>query len=116
MSNKSSKPTIKTLQNCFTTHGYLQVVISDNGSVFTSEEFSFFVKTSGMKHIKSASYHPANNKCAERAVRTFKTMMKKLKDIESMSDRLQMFLFQYCITPQSMIGKSPAELLTNKSK
>ena len=43
-------------------------------------------------------------------------MMKKLKDIESMSDRLQMFLFQYCITPQPMIGKSPAELLTNKSK
>ena len=47
-----------------------------------------------MKHIKSAPYHPAANICAEIAVRILKTMMKKLKDIEFMSDRLQMFLFQ----------------------
>ena len=52
--------------------------------------------------------------CAERAVRTFKTAMKKLKDIESMSDRLQIILFQYCIIPQSITGKSPAELLMNR--
>ena len=31
-----------------------------------------------------------------------------------MSDRLQTFLFQYHITPQSITGKSPAELLMNR--
>ena len=40
--------------------------------------------------------------------------MKKLKDMESMSDRLQMILFQYCIIPQFITGKSPAELLMNR--
>ena len=62
--------------------------------LFTTKFPTFFVKTSGMKHIKSAPYHPAANICAEIAVRILKTMMKKLKDIEFMSDRLQMFLFQ----------------------
>ena len=31
-----------------------------------------------------------------------------------MSDRLQIFLFQYRITPQSITGKSPEELLMNR--
>ena len=99
--NSSSTSTIKSLQNYFITHRFSQVTILDNRPVYTSEEFEFFVKTSGMKHIKSAPYHPAINRCAERAVRTFKTTTKKVKDIESMPDILQTFLFQYCITTQS---------------
>ena len=67
-----------------------------------------------MKHIKLAPFYPAINGCAERSVRTFKTTMKKLKDIESISDRLRTFLLQYCITQQSFIGKSPARLFMNK--
>ena len=72
VNNTSSKSTIKVLQQCFTTHGYPQVSISDNGSVFTSDGFTFFVKINGIKHIKSAPYHPATNGSAERAVKTFK--------------------------------------------
>ena len=41
-------------------------------------------------------------------------MMKKLKDIESTSDRLLTFWFQCCLTPQSVTGKFPAELLMNR--
>ena len=40
--------------------------------------------------------------------------MKKLRDITSMSEKLQTFLFQYSIIPQSITGKSPAELLMNR--
>ena len=115
INNTSSKSTIKALQHCFTTHGYPQVIISDNGPVFTSDEFAFFCcETSEMKHIKSAPFHPATNGCAEKAVRTFKVTMKKLKDIQSMSERLRTFLFQYCITPLSITGKSPVELFMNR--
>ena len=110
----NSLSTIKALKHCFTTHGYPQVTISDNGSAFTSDEFELFLKNSGIKHIKSAPYHPSTNGCAERAVRTFKTTMKKLTDITSMSEKLQTFLFQYRIIPQSITGKSPAELLMNR--
>ena len=82
--------------------------------MFTSEELTFFVKIKGIKHIKSALYHPATNGCAESGIRTFKTTMKKLKNIESMSDRLRTFLCQYSITPQSITSKSPVELLMNR--
>ena len=40
--------------------------------------------------------------------------MKKLTDITSLTEKLQTFLFQYRITPQSITGKSPAELLMNR--
>ena len=43
VNNTSSKFTVKALQHCFTTHGYTQVIISDIRSVFTSEEFAYFV-------------------------------------------------------------------------
>ena len=112
----NSLSTIKALKHCFTTHGYPQVIISDNGSAFKSDEFELFLKISGIKHIMSAPYHPSTNGCVERerAVRTFKTTMKKLTDITSMSEKLQTFLFQYRIIPQSITGKSPAELLMNR--
>ena len=95
----NSLSTIKALKHCFTTHGYTQVIISGNGSAFASDEFELFLKNSGIKHIKSAPYHPSTNGCVERAVRTFKTTMKKLTDITSMSEKLQTFLFQYRIIP-----------------
>ena len=76
---------------------------------------SYFLKTRVLnKHIKSAPYHPSTNGCTERAVRAFKTTMKKLTDITSMSEKLQTFLFQYRIIPPSITGKSPAELLINR--
>ena len=67
-----------------------------------------------MKHIKSAHFRPATNECAEKAARTFKVTTKKLKDIQSMSERLRTFLFQYCITPLSITGKSSVELFMNR--
>ena len=114
VNNTNSTSTIKSLLHCFATHWFPQVIKLDNRSLNTSHEFAFFVKTSGIKHIKSAPYHPAPSGCARGSVRTFKTTMKKLKDIESISDRLRTFLLQYCITPQSFIGKSPAQRLMNK--
>ena len=74
------------------------MLVMDNGSVFTSEEFSRFTKQNGIYHVKSAPYHHASNSLVEQAVQTFKEFMKKMKDgfIEA---NVSHFLFQYRTTP-----------------
>ena len=94
----------------FATHGLPAMIVSDNGTAFTSGEFQAFVKQNGIRHITSAPYHPASNGLAERAVQTFKAAMK-YEDSTPVETRLLRFLFQYRITPHSTTGVPPAELL-----
>ena len=49
--------------------------MSDNGPQFVAEEFSF-LRSNGIKHIRSAPYHPASNGAVERFIQTFKQSMK----------------------------------------
>ena len=60
----------------FSRYGLPEHIVSDNAPNFTSEEFQHFLKVNGIRHIKSAPYHPATNGLAERMVKTFKTAMK----------------------------------------
>ena len=71
-----------------------------------------FLLQNGIKHIKSAPYHPASNGEAERAVRMFKTTMKKLKG--TLNQRLVTFLLYYRSTPHSTTQKTPAELFLGR--
>ena len=108
----SSKHAIQFLRRTFATHGLPEMLVSDNGSAFTSAEFQTFTSRNGIRHVKSAAYHPATNGLAERAVQTFKEALKKtVGDLET---RLARFLFQYRTTPHSTTGCSPAELLLGR--
>ena len=75
---------------------------------------ALFLSRNGIKHLKSASYHPASNGLAERAVQIFKRGMKKMKT-GSLTDRIARVLFNYRITPQTT-GLSPAELLMSRRR
>ena len=56
------------LRTTFATHGLPEVLVSDNGSVFTSEDFKVFTRRNGIRHVTSAPYHPSSNGLVERAV------------------------------------------------
>ena len=86
------------------------VVVTDNGTPFTSAKFSEFRKN-GIRHVQVSPYHPLSNGLAERAVKTFKEGMKKASNTGSIESRMARMLFQYRITPHSTTGVSPAELL-----
>ena len=84
--------TIQNLRRMFATHGLPRTVVSDNGSVFTSNKFQDFVVKNGICHIKTAPYHPACNGLAERAVQTLKEVLKKLTS-GCLETKLSRFLF-----------------------
>ena len=92
------------------THGLPETLVTDNASIFTSKEFELFTKQSGIHHVTSAPYHPASNGLAECTMQTFKKFMKKTPG-DPINTHVLRFLFQYCITPHSTTGISPAELV-----
>ena len=109
----NSKQTIAILRSIFATHGIPELIVSDNGTPFTSQEFREFTQQNGIRHNTSAPYHPATNGLAERAVQTFKSYLRKATE-GSLEDKLSKFLFQYRITPHTTTGSSPAQLLMGR--
>ena len=115
--NYGSNATIECLRTSYVTHGLPQIIVSDNGTSFTSNEFSMFMKENGICHVFSAPYHPATNGSAERAVQTFKNAMRKRNDLSSpysLQTRINHFLFAYRTTPQTATELTPAELLMGR--
>ena len=114
VSSATSSETIRHLRTTFARFGLPHTVVTDNGSCFTSEEFETFLTKNGVRHVKTAPYHPSSNGQAERAVQVFKNGFKKLKD-GTISDRLARFLFLYRYTPHCTTGLPPAELMFGRN-
>ena len=89
-------------------------LITVNGPTFCGKIFQDFVKSCGIKHIRTAAYHPASNGAAENAVRTFKSKFSLLiKANNDKHDALVKFLFHWRSSPHCTTGVSPAELQCN---
>ena len=67
------------MRQVFARNGVPSQIVSDNGPTFTSEKFREFISSNGIKHTKSAPYHPATNGLVERFIQTFKQSMKAMK-------------------------------------
>lgn len=90
----TSAHTIQKLRAMFATHGLPEMLVSDNGTAFTSAEFQEFLSNNGVRHLTSAPYYPSSNGLAERAVQTLKSYMKKGSD-DDVQKQLFRFLFRY---------------------
>jgi len=73
----SSAVIIVKLQTTFTALGLPEMIVSDNRTCFSSQEFQTFVKQNGIQHIRMSAYHPSSNGLAERYVQTVKESLKK---------------------------------------
>ena len=113
MPSATTAATISAMQLTFSTHGLPHTIVTDNGTNFTSKEFEDYCVVNGIKHIKTAPYHPSSNGLAERAVQTIKFGLRK-QEGKSLQFRLNQLLFRYRITPSSVTNVSPAEMLMNR--
>ena len=57
----TAQNTIKHLRMIFARFGLPKVLVSDNGTCFTSSDFSEFTSKNGIKHLHITPYHPSPN-------------------------------------------------------
>jgi hypothetical protein len=115
MKTTTSTKTIEALRMIFCRTGIPKQIVSDNGPQFTSGEFENFTKQNGIKHYKSAPFHPATNGLVERFVQTFKNSMRAMKqDNKILSHKIANFLLNYRNTPHSVTKETPARLFMGR--
>ncbi|BHF78836.1 hypothetical protein SprV_0602195100 [Sparganum proliferum] len=112
----TASATIAFLRRIFSQHGLPEVLVSDNGSQFTSSSFEDFYRQHNIQHLRSPPYHPQSNGQAERFVDTFKRALLKARGEGTTDEIVQAFLFSYRTTPNpaSPGGVSPAEALMGR--
>ena len=76
MPNLSTQSLIEGMKPIFATHGTPAVLITDNGSNYTSKEFRTFTTAWDINHVMSSHHHKSNGK-AESAVKIIKNIMWK---------------------------------------
>ena len=91
----------------FTCHGIPDVVVTDNGPQYSSNEFKTFAESYKYSHITSSPYYPRGNGEVERAVRTLKTLLKDVKDpyLALLPYRATALLWCYLSLVQLLMGR-----------
>ena len=102
--------TIKHLCATFTTQSLPKVLVTENGSLFTTAELKTFHSEVWALPLLRCTLHPASNVFAKRAVQIFKEHIITMKS-DSLQEKLAKFLLWYHLAPRSTTGVSPAELL-----
>ena len=102
---KSTTSTNISMKETFSRFGIPEIVRSDNGPQFTSEQFSHLAQMYGFEQITSSP--PQSNGQVERTVKTVKKLLKETRDPH-------IALLTYRITPFSWYKRSPAELLMGR--
>lgn len=113
VNNMTTATVIRYLRMVFATHGLCEILVSDNGSAFVSEEMKQFLDSNKIRHITTAPYHPATNGLAERMVQTVKDKIRKMDDM-AWDIKIPNLLLSLRSTPCAGTQKSPAELLMNR--
>ena len=116
MSSTTTTKTLEVLRQIFAAHGLPEQIVTDNGPQFVSEDFATFTKANGIKHIRTAPYHPASNGLAERFVQSMKQSLKAtLNSGHSLSYRLSNYLLSYRSTPHATTGVAPSKLFLHRN-
>ncbi|XP_055714375.1 uncharacterized protein K02A2.6-like [Phlebotomus papatasi] len=111
MKSTTAEATISVLLEIFSRFGNPELIVSDNGTQFTSGVFKQLCQSRGIQHERCSPYHPQSNGQVERFVDTLKRSLRKMENEGSLKENLCKFLHYYRSTPNpnSHNGLSPAE-------
>ena len=106
LSKTTARVVISKLKHHFARYGLPDVLISDNGPPFQSQEFSDFATELGIIHQTISPYNSKANGKVESAVKTAKRMLKKCR--KSGEDEL-LALLNIRNTPTQGVDSSPVQ-------
>jgi len=109
LTSTTSAAVITALKAIFSRHGIPDLIHSDNGPQYASQEFLEFSNSYGFHLLTSSLRYPQSNGQAERTVQTVKQMLKK--QLQERSGDPHMALPNYRATPLPWCNLSPTELL-----
>ena len=108
--NSKADCVIDNIKKIFTHNGIPKIVVSDNGSQYTSYEFKRFETEWDFHHVFSSPHFPQSNGLAERYVQTVKRALKKAF---IGNEDPYLALLNLNTIPKTN-GHSPLQLMTNR--
>ena len=115
VSSTSANVVIPKLDKIFSEYGIVDVVKSDNGPPFNSQQFKQFSNELGFHHRKITPLWPMANAEVERFMKTIKKVIKTAS-ISQLNWRQEMYRFlrNYRATPHCTTGVAPATIFYNR--
>ncbi len=114
-SSVTTETVLKFLTTIFAREGNPCTFTTDNGLQFTSFEFADFVKTQGIKHIKTSVYHPQANGAIEQFNRVLKECLQAAEVAHKpCKSAVLTMLKSYRATPHATTGETPFLLLRGR--
>jgi hypothetical protein len=112
----SSATIINKLKEIFAVHGLCSDLVLANGSQFVSEEFKSYLEELGIKHTRVTPYWARANGLVENFNKSLKKAIRAAQaENKNWHNELYTFLLQYRNTPHLTTGRTPAELLFNRT-
>ena len=103
LTSTTATSVINVLKAWFARHGIPEVMVSDNGPQYASQEMRESASSYGFTHVTSSPHYPQSNGQAGRAVKMVKALLEHSPDPF-------MDLLSYRATPFPWCRLSPAEL------
>ncbi|XP_058449424.1 uncharacterized protein K02A2.6-like [Malaya genurostris] len=112
MKRTTSSDVIRVLKQNFTKLGLPYALTFDNAKNFSSQELKDYCVDRGIKLLHTTPYWPSANGEVERQNRSFLKVLKiSRQQGTDWKEALQEYLYMYAVTPHSVTGVSPAQLM-----
>ena len=99
---------IEVLKKHLARHGIPDILVSDNGPQYSSNEFQQFASQWEFQHVMSSPKHPQSNGKAKSAVKICKSMLKKAQVAKN---DVYLALLDHHNTPTEQTYTSPVQRL-----
>jgi len=111
LTRSTTKEVIQKLKELISMTGVVSRIVSDNGTVFSSYEFSQFAKKLGIQHSFTSVYRPSSNAVVERFHGSLKSKLNRMlaDPAVNIDDAVSQALFDIRSSPNSSTGITPFE-------